>query len=153
MSEPTLLHVAEPASHFARRPRLVVDANLLAAVVFTEEAAPQAAALLRGRSLCAPAIVGLELANAAMNKVRRGAIGPEDAASALGEAERLDIECFEVGPREAFTLAARYGLSAYDAAYLWLAARLDAPLATFDARLGEAARRHLSGGAAGRPDR
>lgn len=145
-------HVAEPASHYARRPRLVVDANLLAAVVFTEAAAPQAAALLRGRALCAPAIVGLELANVAMNKVRRGAIRLEDASNALEDVERLDIERFEVGPREAFALAARYRLSTYDAAYLWLAARLDVPLATFDARLGEAARRHLSGDAPGRPD-
>lgn len=144
--------VAESASHYARRPRLVVDANLLAAVVFTEEAAPQAAALLRGRALCAPAIVGLELANVAMNKVRRGAIRLEDASNALEDAERLDIERFEVGPREAFALAARYRLSTYDAAYLWLAARLDVPLATFDARLGEAARRHLSGDGPDRPD-
>ena len=34
-------------------------------------------------------------------------------------------------------------LSAYDAAYLWLAAELKAPLATFDAKLGKAAQRHL----------
>jgi predicted nucleic acid-binding protein len=32
----------------------------------------------------------------------------------------------------------------YDAAYLWLAAELGAPLATFDLDLGEAARRHLA---------
>ena len=36
-----------------------------------------------------------------------------------------------------------YGLSAYDAAYLWLAAQLKAPLATFNRKLGEAAQAHL----------
>ena len=40
-------------------------------------------------------------------------------------------------------LALRYNLSTYDAAYLWLAADLKAPLATLDRRLGEAAQRHL----------
>ena len=39
--------------------------------------------------------------------------------------------------------AARYELSAYDAAYLWLAAELRAPLATFDRRLAEATQAHL----------
>ena len=37
-------------------------------------------------------------------------------------------------------LALKYDLSAYDAAYLWLAAELGALLATFDERLGGAAR-------------
>jgi len=40
-------------------------------------------------------------------------------------------------------LAMRYELSAYDAAYLWLAGVLGAPLATFDRKLGQAAGRHL----------
>jgi predicted nucleic acid-binding protein len=35
--------------------------------------------------------------------------------------------------------AARYELSASDAAYLWLAAELQAPLATFDQKLAAAA--------------
>ena len=37
-------------------------------------------------------------------------------------------------------------LTAYDAAYLLLAATLQAPLLTFDQRLSQAAQRHLSGG-------
>ena len=45
----------------------------------------------------------------------------------------------------ALELAQHYGLTPYHAAYLWLAERLEAPLVTFDARLGEAARRHLEG--------
>jgi predicted nucleic acid-binding protein len=41
-------------------------------------------------------------------------------------------------------VAERHGLTSYDAAYLCVAEQLAAPLATFDERLGEAARVHLS---------
>lgn len=146
MSGAARLYVAEPASHFERRPRLVVDASLLAAAVFAEDDAPLAEAMLQGRALCAPTLVGIELANVAMNKVRRGLIAPGDAAGLLELVDALGIERFEVDPRAAFALAVRYRLSAYDAAYPWLAAHLDAPLATFDTRLGEASRLHLSRG-------
>jgi predicted nucleic acid-binding protein len=44
-----------------------------------------------------------------------------------------------------YALAMRYRLSAYDAAYLWLAGSLQAPLATFDAKLAGAARDYLAG--------
>jgi len=40
-------------------------------------------------------------------------------------------------------LANRWSLGACDAAHLWLAAELKAPLATFDQRLAQAARQHL----------
>jgi predicted nucleic acid-binding protein len=41
-------------------------------------------------------------------------------------------------------IALRYALITYDAAYLWLAAELRAPLATFDLSLGRAAQQHLA---------
>ena len=50
----------------------------------------------------------------------------------------------ETDQHEQFELALRYDLSGYDAAYLWLAAELKAPLATFDKKLA-AAHAHLSG--------
>ena len=43
-----------------------------------------------------------------------------------------------------FALALRYKLTAYAAAYLWLAAELKAPLATFDEKLAVAAQAHLA---------
>lgn len=46
-------------------------------------------------------------------------------------------------PRRQYALAMRFRLSAYDAAYLWLPGALQAPLATFDAKL-EAARGYLA---------
>jgi predicted nucleic acid-binding protein len=50
------------------------------------------------------------------------------------------IEHHAIDPAGVVEVALRRRLSTYDAAYLWLAASLDAPLATFDRRLGEAAR-------------
>ncbi len=42
-----------------------------------------------------------------------------------------------------FNIATRYGLSGYDAAYLWLAAEMRVPLLTFDAKLAIAAKAYL----------
>lgn len=99
---------------------------------------------IRIRETPVPVIIGIEIANVAMNKVRRGLVAPADAAGILDLVDALGIERFEVDPREAFALAVRYRLSACDAACPWLAAHLAAPLATFDIRLGEASRVHLS---------
>ncbi len=139
------LIVAEPPGAYARRPRLVVDASVLAAVLFVETGAEPAIAWMRGRAICAPHLVDYELANAALNKARRRSISDTAAGSALEALALLDLERHGVEPAEVVTLAARYGLTAYDAAYLWLAASLAAPLATYDEQLGAAARTHLAG--------
>jgi predicted nucleic acid-binding protein len=47
-------------------------------------------------------------------------------------------------PRSQRELAEHYKLSGYDAAYLWLAGQMKAPLATFDEKLAKAATAHLS---------
>ena len=56
----------------------------------------------------------------------------------------MAIELHEIDVQAVYALALRYQLSAYDAAYLWLAAELKAPLATFNAKLATAAQAHLS---------
>ncbi|MGE0800114.1 MAG: type II toxin-antitoxin system VapC family toxin [Lautropia sp.] len=136
---------AEPPSTYDRRPLLVVDASVLAAVLFQEATASAAQALIHGRALHAPALLDFELANVASSKARRGLTDRDAAGAALDALSMLDLIRHPAPPASLLRLAARYGLSAYDAAYLWLAEALPAPLATFDARLGEAARRHLAG--------
>ncbi len=137
------LIVAEPPAAYAHRPSLVVDASVLTAALFAETHREQALAWMRGRALCAPQVVDLEMTNAALNKLRRKLANPEAAAEALATFAALDIERHPIATDGVFGLAVRWGLSAYDAAYLWLAAELRAPLATFDTRLGEAAKAHL----------
>ena len=79
----------------------------------------------------------------ALAKFRRGATVA--AAEGLAQFPEFGIELLRIDIGEAFDLAQRYQLSAYDAAYLWLAADLKCPLATFDERLAAAALAHLSG--------
>ena len=139
------LIVAEPPAAYARRPRLVVDASVLAAALFAEAGTGEASVWMQGRALCAPQLVDYELANVALHKVRRRAISGDAAAAALEAFSALDLERMGVDSVEVFRLAARYDLTAYDASYLWLAAALGAPLATFDESLGSAAKSHLAG--------
>ncbi len=137
------LIVAEPPATYAQRPALVVDASVLTAAVFAETEQEQALAWMRGRALCAPEVVDLEMTNAALNKLRRRLASVEAATAALAKFAALDIERRSIATDGVFDLAVRWKLSAYDAAYLWLAAEIKAPLATFDTRLGEAAKAHL----------
>ncbi len=133
------LFVAEPAGAWAERPRLVVDASLLAATIFAEPGRDEALAQMRGRTLCAPALIDYELANVALNKIRGKAISADEAARALGAYVTLDIERWDVEPVSAVRIGEEFGLTAYDAAYLWVAGRLRVPIATFDARVAAAA--------------
>ena len=63
----------------------------------------------------------------------------------LADAISMSISLHPIDALAVAALAERYQLSAYDAAYLWLAADLQCPLATLDAKLAEAAQAHLSG--------
>lgn len=136
------LYLAEPAASWVARPPVVVDCSTLAAVLFAEPEAGRAMALLGGRALHAPVLLPYEIANVAVSKLRRGA-NADDIAIVMSEFAEQVIVLHPVNAPASVTLAHRYRLSAYDAAYLWLAAELKAPLATFDRRLGEAAQAHL----------
>ena len=136
------LYIAEPPGLWQVRPPLVVDCNVLAAHLFEEAGADRAAAALRGRALHAPWLLPFEFANVARNKTRSGGSLPRVEA-ALSTFSELHIDLHAVPVLDLHRLASRYELSAYDAAYLWLAAALRAPLVTFDAKLQKAAQHHL----------
>ncbi|HVR49446.1 MAG TPA: type II toxin-antitoxin system VapC family toxin [Pseudorhodoferax sp.] len=139
---PSALHVAEPPAHYLVLPPLVVDCSVLAGLLFQEAWERQAGDAIEARTLHAPHLLATELTSVALKKHR---LGMRDIASdGLAAFAQLDIALHEVQPAQVLALAIRYQLSAYDAAYLWLAAELKAPLATFDARLGTAAQTHLA---------
>lgn len=139
---PRPLFVAEPPSVWLARPAAVVDCSVIVSHLFEEADAPQAAEVLLGRALHAPALLPFEFANVARSKARAGA-PDERLRAALENFDDLRIQLCPMPASAIFELARACDLSAYDAAYLWLAADLDAPLLTFDRRLALAAQRHL----------
>jgi predicted nucleic acid-binding protein len=103
-----------------------------------------ALARLVGHSLHAPNLLDHEIASVALKKLRQD--WPADSvALALADYRAYDIQLHPVDIAAQFELAQRYQISAYDAGYLWLAAELRAPLATFDPKLAAAAQAHLNG--------
>ena len=138
------LIVAEPRAVYHARAPLVVDASVLCATLFAEANREQALQWMRGRALYAPQIVDYEITNVTLNKLRRGQTTAENAGATLLTFAEMEIERLPAAMDSVFKLATQWRLTAYDAAYLWLAAELKAPLATFDTRLGEAAIAHLA---------
>lgn len=132
----------------AREPRaresgavVVIDASAVAALLFGEPDAESVAVRLEGRPLVAPTLLPYEVANTCRKKAERGEGGREELLAALALLSRLDIRYAEPDPLGVVGLAWASGLTAYDAAYLWLARSLEAELVTLDARLRAASDR------------
>jgi predicted nucleic acid-binding protein len=119
----------------------VVDCSVIAATVFSEPWQAAADAEIALRELHAPYLLQYEIASVAVKKLRKGLA--ELAADGLEHATAMAIELHRIDEEAVVTLAHAYELSAYDAAYLWLAADLKCPLATFDDKLAAAAKAHL----------
>lgn len=136
------LFVAEPPARYAMLPPLVVDCSVLCAVLFQEVERDEAVARLAGNDLHAPTLIDYEVASVALKKLRQGRRG--DIENGLAQFSAVPLTVHGINRPQTLALAERYALSAYDAAYLWLAADLKSPLVTFDRRLGAAAQQHLS---------
>ncbi len=143
MSSAQTLYVAEPPANYLVRPPLVVDCSVLSAALFEEASRDQAIELLAGKNWHAPYLLDYEIASVAQKKARLG-VPATLIAQALYDYMGHAIDRHPTDPQAQYELAQRYQLSAYDAAYLWLAAELKAPLATFDQKLATAAKVHLA---------
>jgi predicted nucleic acid-binding protein len=120
-------------------PVRVVDASVLAAVVFQEPRFAEAVALLEGADLHAPTLLAYELTSVARKKALIYPALIREIAAGLEDALQADIQWAEVDHNAVLDLALTTGLTTYDATYLSLARSLDAPLATFDEALRMAA--------------
>ena len=135
--------VAEPAGRYARKPPLVVDCSVLAAVLFDEPERESAALAMAGKELFAPDLIDHEIVSVALEKAPAG--HARVAEQALADLAALQLTRCRVDPASQFALARTTDLTAYDAAYLQLALELRAPLTTFDRKLGSAAETALAG--------
>ncbi len=128
---------------------LVIDAATALGFLMSDEQAPRAIdaldALERGVPAFVPAHWPLEVANGLLMAERRKRASQADVTEALHVVLSLPIDIDRDTARhvtgETSALARQYGLAVYDAAYLELAMRLGATLATGDAALARAAKR------------
>lgn len=124
---------------------VVVDASTALAWCFPDESSAVSEGLLvalRGQALIVPAIWPLEIANVVLIAERRGRLKSHQVQRFLELLAGLNIseQAHSVGDavRNALPLAHKHNLTAYDAAYLDLAVRQAARLATLDGRLQRA---------------
>ena len=86
-----------------------------------------------------PALWWFEVRNILIVNERRGRIEPVDSDVFLDDLARLPIRIeSHTSERLVVALARKHRLTAYDAAYLALAVRLTAPIATLDRALADA---------------
>lgn len=125
----------------------VIDPSLALAWLLPDEHNQDAAAIRQaiedGDDAWIPAHWWLEIGNALLMAERKGRITPEQCAQALTLVDALPLEADEETAEQlasrTFSLARKHRLTIYDAAYLELAQRRGALLATFDYQLLDAA--------------
>lgn len=127
---------------------VVVDASTVLAWCFPDETSDYADGVLvslEGRTVLVPAVWALEIANAILTGERRKRLNQPEIRRFTTLLESLslvqDVQPVGEHVNHVLPLARAHGLSAYDAAYLELAIRHRAPLATLDGKLQKAAKK------------
>ena len=116
----------------------VVDASAIVALLFNESTREAVVERLRGATLHAPLLLGFEVANACLKKMRAAPVERQALIEAFSLLDELPIAPKAVDLGEAIILAEHAKLMLYDASYLWLAHALGAELVTLDEKLSRA---------------
>ncbi len=123
---------------------VVVNSSVVGCWCFPDEASPVADAALSAAAangMVVPAVWWFEVRNLLITGERHGRMDPAGTAGFLAALERLSIGIDHAPASDTVLALARlHRLTIYDAAYLELALRIDAPLATLDRKLAAAAR-------------
>lgn len=118
----------------------VVDASVLVAFYAADEPrrAAVSARLATGHALFAPAHLDAEVVSALRGLARSNAVLSGAVPDALRHLGRFAIRRMPLAPLLERMWELRENVTAYDAAYVALAERLEGPLITCDAKLGAA---------------
>jgi predicted nucleic acid-binding protein len=123
---------------------IVLDSSIVGCWCFPDETNPTADVAfdrLGSEEAIVPVLWWFEVRNVLVINERRGRIDPSDSAAFLADLETLKITFDRRSDSgSVLALARTHRLTVYDAAYLELAGRLGAPLATLDRNLAAAAR-------------
>ena len=129
--------------------KVVADASFCGAWIFPDEATEAAESLLGelvtgSAQLVVPALWHYEMANLLRSGHLRGRLSKTGLRAAEKALSQVPVHMVDVPQRSGISrlveMANRYKLSAYDAAYLELSARLKIPLLTTDKSLEKAYR-------------
>lgn len=113
-----------------------MDASALAALAFNEPHGEEIATALDGALVHAPTLLAYEMANVAWKKARRNAAqAPAIVRVVEAVLDDRGITWCSVPAADVALVSLATGLSAYDAAYVWLAGFLGADLVTLDDRI------------------
>ena len=119
---------------------VVVDASVcVAALVDDGSEGRWAETLFTGAPFSAPQLLLVESTNVLRRLAAAGRLSDLDASIAHRDLLALPIELYPFEPFAERVWSLRHNVSAYDACYVALAEALDAPLATLDRKLSNAA--------------
>jgi predicted nucleic acid-binding protein len=123
---------------------VVLDSSIVGCWCFPDETSPVADAAMvevGADEAVVPAVWWFEVRNLLLTGERVARMDPIGTAGFLADLEALSIRIDRAPESDVILALARtHRLTIYDAAYLELAGRIGAPLATLDRKLAEAAR-------------
>jgi predicted nucleic acid-binding protein len=114
---------------------IVVDANILLAVILNEPEKRKIINLTKDTELVVPEIMPYEIGNALSNLLKRRKLNQEQALSVYNTYQFIPLRLVKPDLGKALKLAAKYNIYAYDAYYLEIASRLKTPLLSLDKQM------------------
>ena len=111
---------------------MMIDANIIIAIILNESTKPQIIAATSGISLVSTEILPYEIVNALSSMYRRKKLTKDEVIGACSRVSLIPIRLEKIDLENSLEIVCKYSVFAYDAYYLDLAQRLSLPLLTFD---------------------